>query len=147
MITVLCIAGLVILGPFGFSDLWKSPDFKPTDATSSNDNSHEPVPSSEPVSRFHQPLFSHHDCTWETLPSPIYPTLTDIGEADCDVELTVGEDGFAKDIKANCDDPRFNGSAYQGMTTLKHQVRDSVGNVCNMIGRRIKYPISYRLGD
>ena len=91
--------------------------------------------------------FDDHSCHWEQPPSPAYPLITGVGEAICDVWLTVGEDGRAHDVSVDCDDPRFNRTTEIGLSTLKHRVKDSCGKPCSMIGRRIQYPIEYHLED
>lgn len=91
--------------------------------------------------------FDDHSCIWEQLPSPVYPSITGVGEATCEVWLTVGDDGRAQDVSVDCDDPRFNRATEIGLSTLKYRVKDSCGKTCSMIGRRIQYPIEYRFED
>lgn len=86
-------------------------------------------------------------CQWEQFPSLAYPSFAGVGEASCDVWLTVGEDGRAHDVSVDCDDPRFNRATEIGLSTLKHSVEDSCGRPCSVIGRHIPYPIEYRFED
>lgn len=92
-------------------------------------------------------IYSTHDCGIENPTVPEYPKLSEFGEATCDTSFVVGEDGFAQDISVECDDPRFNETTREMLSHLRYKVTDSCGRTCPDIGRRLDYPIEYRLAD
>lgn len=89
----------------------------------------------------------NHGCTWEQLPTPEYPHILDATEASCSVQLTVGDDGLARDVVVECDDRRFDAVTKRAISSMKHSVNDACGSPCSIIGKRIDYPIEYRLED
>lgn len=92
-------------------------------------------------------IYSTHDCGIENAPLPEDPKLTELGEATCDASFVVGEDGFADDISVDCDDPRYDETTRKMLSHLRYKVTDSCGRACPDIGRRLEYPIEYRLAD
>jgi len=84
-----------------------------------------------------------HDCEMLALPSPIYPKITEGGEADCVVTYRVSEDGTVDVTDAVCSDERFVESVVQGMSSVRYQTKDVCGRPCPT-GQTVDYPISYR---
>ena len=89
----------------------------------------------------------NYGCTWEKLPTPEYPNILDTTEASCSVQLTVGDNGLARDVVVECDDRRFDAVTERAILSMKHSVNDACGSPCSIIGKRIDYPIEYRLED
>ncbi|RIJ26030.1 hypothetical protein D1224_02635 [Henriciella barbarensis] len=92
-------------------------------------------------------IYSTHDCGIENPTAPEYPKLPEFSEATCDTSFVVGEDGFAQDISVECDDPRFSETTREILSHLRYKVTDLCGRTCPDIGRRVDYPIEYRLAD
>jgi hypothetical protein len=90
-------------------------------------------------------LFAFHDCEIETLPSPVYPSGTELGEADCSVTYRVREDWAVDVLDADCSDERFVDNTIQGMSTMRYETEDVCGRICPTIGETFEYPIQFRL--
>jgi len=87
-----------------------------------------------------------HDCEILALPSPIYPKITEAGDADCVVTYRVNVDGTVEVTDSVCSDERFVESAVQGMSSVRYETKDVCGRPCPT-GQTVEYPLLYRFAE
>jgi len=84
-----------------------------------------------------------HDCEILALPSPIYPQITEAGDADCLVTYRVNEDGTVEVTDSVCSDERFVEIAVQSMSSVRYETKNVCGRQCPT-GQTVEYPLLYR---
>ena len=96
-----------------------------------------------------QSIISDHYCRLLEGAKPVYPGLpaggNSLGETTCIVSFTVNDDGKPFDIEANCENALFERSAARGVSHVQYRALNYDCKPCPQIGKRIEYPIEYRL--